>query len=177
MSDPSQNPVLLFDGPCNLCQGSVKFVLPRDRKGIIRYASLQSSAARELLRRSSTNHGTGPGMGSELGSETSSGTEQSNGSETSSGTEQSSVILIDGKGIHRRSTAALRVLRHMGLPWSLLYAFIVVPAPLRDAVYDFIARNRYRWFGRSESCMVPAKSVEDRFLDANENLATTSESL
>jgi predicted DCC family thiol-disulfide oxidoreductase YuxK len=75
-----------------------------------------------------------------------------------------SIVLVEGKAVWVRSTAALRVARGIGLPWSLAYAFILVPRPLRDAVYDWIARHRYRWFGRRDTCRVPTPEERARFL-------------
>ena len=76
-----------------------------------------------------------------------------------------SIVLIEEGKTSRRSTAALRIARRLRFPWPLLYAFIVVPRPLRDFVYNWIARNRYRWFGRRETCLVPAPDLRNRFLE------------
>lgn len=75
-----------------------------------------------------------------------------------------SIVLVEGHSVWTRSTAALRVARALGLPWSLAWAFIVVPPALRDAVYDWVARNRYRWFGKRETCRVPTPEERARFL-------------
>jgi predicted DCC family thiol-disulfide oxidoreductase YuxK len=130
-------PIILFDGVCNLCNGSVDFIIRRDRCGIFRFASLQSAAGRALLQQ----HGLPPDT-------------------------LDSVVLVDEAGVHARSTAALRIARKLGAAWPLAYAFIVVPRPLRDALYDFIAHRRYRWFGKRETCRLPSPAERDRFLDA-----------
>ncbi len=134
----NKRPILLFDGVCNLCTGSVRFVIQRDAGKQFRFASLQSSIAKELL-----------------------GTD---GDEAAENPE--SIVLIDDDGIWHRSTAALRIAGRLSGLWSLLQVFMIVPRPLRDCVYDFIGRRRYRWFGRTEACWVPEQDVSDRFLDA-----------
>lgn len=132
-------PILLFDGVCNLCNASVNFVIDRDPKGRFRFASLQSGAAKRALQRA--------GVVEDL---------------------PDSVVLIDRKGVHTQSTAALRVARRLGPPWSLLAIFLILPRILRDPLYTWIARNRYRWFGRQTACRIPTPDLKDRFLDAGE---------
>ena len=105
---------------------------------MFRFASLQSDVGQEFLERE--------GLASDDG-------------------ELTTFVMVDDDGVHVRSTAALRVLRGLGLPYSLLYPFIVVPRPIRDAVYDGIAARRYRWFGRSEECRIPTPEERERFLD------------
>lgn len=138
-SDPAANdhrPIVLFDGVCNLCNGITNFVIQRDpAPGHFRFAALQSECGQRLLHK----HG--------LPTE-----------------DLDTFVMIDGDRALVRSTAALHVLRGLGLPWSLLYVLIVVPRPLRDAVYRWIARNRYRWFGQRDSCMVPTPDIRSRFL-------------
>lgn len=132
-----EHPVVLFDGVCNLCSAAVRFIVARDPKARLRFASLQSDVGRELLR----EHGLTPPAGAPV-----------------------SVVLVLGERAFERSSAALRVARLLRFPWNGLYAFLVVPRPLRDAVYDFIARNRYRWFGKKDVCMVPTPELRARFL-------------
>ena len=130
------NPVILFDGVCNLCNGSVQFVIRHDANKIFRFASLQSNEAARLLK-------------------------EFNFSETN----WDSFILIENGKLFTRSTAALRVTRHLSAPYSLLYAAIIVPAFIRNWVYDVIARNRYRWFGKKSQCMMPTEELKSRFLN------------
>jgi predicted DCC family thiol-disulfide oxidoreductase YuxK len=85
-----------------------------------------------------------------------------------------SIVLIDGAGTHTRSGAAIRIVRGLGFPWSLAVIAFAIPRPLRDAVYSWVARNRYRWFGRRESCMVPTAELEARFVDAGQVSAAAS---
>lgn len=132
--------MILFDGLCNLCAGSVRFVLERDPAGAFDFASLQSEAARRLI----TDAGRSP---AEL---------------------PDSIVLIDTHGVHLRSDAALRIAARLRQPWPLLAAFRILPRALRDVVYDFVARRRYGWFGKRESCLVPSPNLRARFLDADE---------
>jgi predicted DCC family thiol-disulfide oxidoreductase YuxK len=129
-------PIILFDGVCNLCQGSVQFVLKHDRKRQFLFASLQSPIATELIS-----------------------TFQTRPSRTDS------FVLIENGTLYTKSTAALRVCRRLNGGLSLLYAFMIIPAFIRDAVYDLVARNRYKWFGKSNECWLPTPELSDRFLD------------
>ena len=137
-----QHPLLLFDGVCNLCNAAIQWVIERDDQRRFRFASLQSEVARRELARA--------------------------GSDAVIDSLPDSIVLIDEDGIHTRSSAALRVARRLGFPYSLAAAGILLPRPLRDAVYSLIARNRYRWFGRRDTCMLPGADLADRFLDAQE---------
>src|SRR5438105_1049017 len=126
--------IILFDGLCNLCSASVDFVLRRDPRAHFRFASLQSDLGQRLL----TTHG----VSNELGS----------------------VVLIEDGQAYDRSTAALRIARRLRFPWPIFYALILIPRPLRDLVYGWIAGNRYRWFGRRETCRLPSPEFAGRFL-------------
>ena len=128
-------PVVLFDGVCNLCNGSVQFLLKRDREGRFRFASLQSDVGRSLM----AEHGLAVDR-------------------------LSSVLLIEDGRVWQESSAALRIARHLPGAWKLLRVFAAVPRPLRDAVYRWIARNRYRWFGKTETCWLPTPELRERFL-------------
>ena len=142
MKTPSDRSIILFDGVCNLCNGFVNFVIDRDPDGVFRFAALQSEAGRQLVR----DHGAVSSAGGEAAL-------------------LQSVILIENGTLYRRSNAALRIARHLTPPWPLLYAFIVVPKPIRNAVYDQIAARRYDWFGQRDQCRVPTPALKDRFLD------------
>jgi predicted DCC family thiol-disulfide oxidoreductase YuxK len=126
--------IILFDGVCNLCNATVLFVLDRDPDCRFRFASLQSSAGRRLLGRAEVD------------------------------TDMSSIVLIENGRQYRSSTAALRIARKLSWPWPVLYLLIAVPRPLRDLVYGWVARNRYRWFGRTDTCRVPSPTLMHRFL-------------
>ncbi len=130
-------PVVLFDGVCNLCNGAVQFLVDRDPRARLRFASLQSARGAELL----TAHGRAVPEG-----------------------DPDTIVLIEDGVAYERSSAALRIARHLGGVWRLAYAFIVVPRPLRDLVYRFVAKNRYRWFGKTDECRVPTPELRARFL-------------
>jgi predicted DCC family thiol-disulfide oxidoreductase YuxK len=130
-----QHPIVLFDGVCNFCDATINFLIQRDIQARLRFAPLQEPAGQALLR--------------SLGKDT----------ETFD-----TFLLLDGGQVYQRSTAGLRVLRYLPGAWSWLSGLIVIPAFLRDAVYQIIARNRYRWFGRTDACMIPDASVRGRFL-------------
>ena len=133
---PDTGPVLLFDGVCNLCNGTVQFIIPRDPNRRIRFAPLQSETGRELAARC--------GISTE---------------------DLETLVLVEGEACYTRSEAAICVARHLGGVYALAGLLRVVPRPLRDRVYDFVAAHRYQWFGRRESCMVPSPETAGRFLD------------
>jgi predicted DCC family thiol-disulfide oxidoreductase YuxK len=140
-------PVVLFDGVCNLCNGAVQFIIDHERRPDLRFAPLQSELAEKLL------HETfGPEEAERLRQ-----------GATGSGDPDSIVLVEDGRGF-THSTAALRVARHLKAPWRWVWAGILVPRLLRDAIYRWIARNRYRWFGTSETCRIPTPELRARFL-------------
>jgi predicted DCC family thiol-disulfide oxidoreductase YuxK len=127
--------IILFDGACGLCDRAVRFVLRRDQHAVFRFAPLQSQSGRAWLEK----YGLGP-----------------SGADT--------VVLIEAERAYLRSDAALRIARHLQWPWPLLYAAIIIPRPIRDPIYDFIARRRYQWFGRVEPCAWITPEQRDRFL-------------
>lgn len=130
------NPIILFDGVCNLCNRSVQFIIKRDRKKQFRFASLQGRTGQELLEKFDLPAG-----------------------------DLNSFVLVENDRIYRKSTAALRVTRYLRGGWKMLYSFMIVPPFIRDTVYMIIARNRYKWFGRKEECMIPTPGLKERFLD------------
>ncbi len=134
-----QFPVILYDGVCVLCQHSVQFVLRHDREARFRFGTLQSRRGRELA-----------------------------GVDEGETTPLDSVLLVMNGRVYRRSSAALRTLMALGWPWRLAGILLVIPPPVRDWVYDFIGARRYRWFGRTEQCMLPPEGWQERFLDQSE---------
>lgn len=137
MSEAKQDAaVVLFDGVCNLCNGAVNFIIDRDPSARFRFAALQSTQAAALL----APLGRVPEA------------------------EPQSFILVENGRVYERSSAALRVARKLPGAWKLFYAFVVIPTPIRDVVYRFIARNRYRWFGKAEACRMPTPELRARFL-------------
>jgi len=133
---PDDEAVILFDGVCNLCSGFVQFVYPRDAAGKYRFASLQSDVGQALL----AEH--------DLASD-----------------ELDSVVLIEDGESHVKSSAIIRIAAGLGGRYRLLSPFRYVPKPVRDRIYDFVADNRYRWFGKKDRCMMPSGDVESRFLE------------
>ncbi|MBC7384821.1 MAG: DUF393 domain-containing protein [Cryobacterium sp.] len=134
-SPPS--PIIFYDGVCNLCNQSVQFILRRDVSTHFLFASLQGDYAKTRLARF--------GRAMEA--------------------EPDSVLLLEGALLSDYSTAALRIAGGMSFPWPGLKVFLLVPRPIRDGIYRFIARNRYRWFGKRDSCLLPKPEWRDRFLD------------
>ena len=132
---PPENATLLFDGVCNLCNATVQWVIRHDSAGRFRFASLQSEAGRALL----AQHGL-----------------PLDAMET--------VVLVAGASHWVKSDVPLEVLRRLGGGWALSSALRAVPRPLRNACYGWIARNRYRWFGKRDACMVPTPELRARFL-------------
>ncbi|HTJ52492.1 MAG TPA: DCC1-like thiol-disulfide oxidoreductase family protein [Cyclobacteriaceae bacterium] len=133
----SQADIVLFDGVCNLCQGAVQFIIKRDPKARFKFASLQSGFGQAIISRN----------------------------ELSTSTSGQTIILIRNDKCFERSRAVLEIARYLSGGWPLLYVFIVIPRFLRDPVYNLIARNRYRLFGKQESCMLPDPDIISRFIE------------
>lgn len=128
-------PILLFDGHCNFCSSAVQFVAKHEKNQKLFFTSLQSSTGQDLLE----HYKIDP-------------------------VKTDSLVLIDNDKAYVKSGAALRMTRYMKGLYPILSVFMIVPAFIRNTIYDYIARNRYRWFGRSESCMLPDKELGKRFL-------------
>lgn len=131
-----KNKIILFDGYCHLCSGTVIFILKRDRLQKFKFASLQSNAGQELLKKYNLP-----------------------------ANDFDSFVYICDEKYYLRSTAALRVFKELGGLWSLLFIFIVVPAFLRDLVYRLIAKTRYKIFGKRTSCLMPNEQMKNRFIE------------
>ena len=129
-------PILLFDGHCNLCNAWVKFVMKRDPLGKVRFASLQSRVGKTLLDESQIDQNY-----------------------------NDSLVLIEEEEVFVSSTAALRTLSYLSTWESQLKFLLVLPIPFRDLIYRFVAKYRYKWFGRREQCMVPTAELSQRFLE------------
>lgn len=141
--DPAQgHPIILFDGECNLCSGTVDFAIRRDIRARFRFAPLQGETAVGL--RAAAPEAIIPG--------------------NPDANPLRSVLLWQNGVMYAKSSAGLRLLGGLGGFWRLMALFLLVPRPIRDAVYDWIARNRYRWFGRRETCRVPSPGERERFL-------------
>ncbi|NNE34797.1 MAG: thiol-disulfide oxidoreductase DCC family protein [Rhodothermales bacterium] len=129
-------PILLFDGVCNLCNRTVDFIVRHDTDGIVKFASLQSETGRALLDRAGLP-----------------------------GDYDASLVLVEDGRYTTESTAALRVARYLEAPWSWAHVLRIVPTFARDAVYRWISRNRYAWFGKRDTCRIPTAEERSRFLD------------
>lgn len=134
MQSPEKN-IILFDGVCNLCNGAVNFVIKNEKGDRFRFAALQEGVGPELLDKYDINPA-----------------------------DTDSIVLIENGKAYIKSTAALRIARHLKGLYPLLYFFIIIPVPIRNWVYDWVARNRYRWFGKMESCMIPTPELREKFL-------------
>ncbi len=132
--DPSQ-PIILFDGVCNLCNSSVNFIIDHDPGKIFKFTSLQSETGQKIL----TEFQDKP-------------------------MELNSVVLYQNDQIYLKSTAALKIAGKMSGLWFLMGIFWIVPPIIRNLVYDFIARNRYQWFGKMDACRMPTPELKDRFI-------------
>ncbi len=130
------HPVILFDGVCNLCTGSVQFVIKHDSKHQFRFASLQSEFGQQVM--------------TEFHLPT---------------TELGSFILLENGKIYTRSSGALRVTKKLNGGWPLLYVFMLVPAFIRNGIYNWVAKNRYKWFGKKEECWIPTKELNSLFIE------------
>ena len=168
-NDGHAHPVLLFDGICNLCNWAVEFTIARDAGGYIRFASLQSKTAWQLLSRYAL--ATEKGVAADFAARFGAGLSAESTDDASSNTLRS-VVLIERGEIYTESTAILRLLRYLRMPWPVLSALQVIPRPLRDAMYRFIAKQRYHWFGKRAACKVPSADVAIRFLDREETSGT-----
>ncbi len=133
MSQPSEHPIVFFDGVCNLCNGAVQFIIRHDKQKRFLFAPLQSEAGKRAV---AALQGTAP----------------------------DSIILFYEGRYYIKSAAVLRIARLLGGVWALGYAAIIIPRFLLDPLYGFIARNRYRWFGRHDECMIPTPELRERFL-------------
>jgi predicted DCC family thiol-disulfide oxidoreductase YuxK len=131
----NKSDVILFDGICNFCNSTINFIIQRDKNKLIRFAPLQSEAGRQLL--AAFNLST---------------------------TEFHSFIYIENGKVFTESTAALRVCKKLTALWPLLYGFIIVPKFIRNGIYKWIAKNRYKWFGQKDQCMIPSPEIRNRFL-------------
>lgn len=127
--------IVLIDGVCHLCQGVVRFIIPRDPEAKFLFAPLQNEIAAKLMKESGLQSG-----------------------------QLNTVILLENGVYYTESAAVLRIARKLRFPWPAAYVFILVPRSLRNALYRYVAKNRYRWFGRDEQCMLPTPEIKRRFL-------------
>lgn len=139
-SEQIPNRVLLFDGVCNLCNGAVQFIIKRDPDGLISFTSLQSETGQSLLKKSGLP------------------------------TDQfDSFVFIEDGQVYTKSTAAIKVFKHLRGPWRLFVLFFAVPKPVRDTIYSIIAKNRYKWFGKKMNACSPPLLLENDFYHKRKN--------
>jgi len=132
----NQQPIILFDGVCNFCNSAVNFTLKRNTKANIFFAPMQNEAGQKLLQQYNLP-----------------------------ADDMQSFIFIENGVVYKQSTAALKVCRHLRRVWPLCYGLIIVPKFIRDGIYNWIAKNRYKWFGVRQACMIPTPEVRARFLN------------
>jgi predicted DCC family thiol-disulfide oxidoreductase YuxK len=130
-----QDPIILFDGVCNFCNRMVNFAIRNDKKAKLKFAPLQSTTGQELLKQFNVSPGA------------------------------DTVVLISKGKAYTYANAAIRICKWLDWPAKMMYAFIIIPSFISQPSYKWFARHRYKWFGKKETCMVPAKEVRERFLD------------
>ena len=135
MSDVISDKIVLFDGVCNFCNSSVQFIIRHDKSNALKFASLQSNTGQELIAKYNIPK------------------------------DVDSVIFIDNGNAFIKSEAALRIADNFGGVWKMMRILKVIPAFIRNLFYDIIARNRYKWFGKKETCMIPSPEIRNRFMD------------
>ena len=126
--------IVFFDGVCNLCQGSVRYLIKHDKKGVLKFASLQGNYAKDFVNETEIQ-------------------------------SMQSILFFDGKMLYKKSTAVLKLSSLLGGWQQLLLLGYILPRFVRDWLYNIVAMNRYRWFGKKDQCMLPSKGFENRFLD------------
>jgi len=135
MQLPKNRPVILYDGICNLCNSSVRFILKHDSREKFLFSSLQSDASKKLLLH--LNYKI---------------------------RQFNTILLVENGEIHEKSDAVLKIASGLRFPWNLAALFRILPKKLRDSMYDFVARNRYRWFGKKDRCVYSMNTYENRFI-------------
>jgi len=136
MNKIKDKPIIFFDGVCNLCNSSVQFILKKDSKNVFLFSSLQSDAAKDILLQYKLKN-----------------------------SDLSSIILLENGIVYQKSTAILKISRRLKGFYKYFYALIIIPKIIRDPLYSFVAKNRYKWFGKRDACILPTKKVKFRFLE------------
>jgi predicted DCC family thiol-disulfide oxidoreductase YuxK len=127
--------IVLFDGVCNFCNSSVNFIIRHDKKKRYKFAALQSDIGRVLSEKNAIDQ-----------------------------SKIDSIILVENGKVFIKSSAILRISQHLNYLYPLFFGFVIIPKFIRDGVYDFIAKNRYKWFGKKETCMIPSPEIKSRFI-------------
>jgi predicted DCC family thiol-disulfide oxidoreductase YuxK len=131
------SPIVFFDGVCNLCSESVQFIIKNDHKNLFKFSSLQSEFAQKTLANNNIKEIT----------------------------DSRTIILLTNNTTYTKSDAVLRIAKHLRFPFNLLYIFIIVPPFIRNAIYDFVSKNRYRWFGKKAECWIPNETLKSKFIN------------
>ncbi|MDD7887681.1 thiol-disulfide oxidoreductase DCC family protein [Flavivirga sp. 57AJ16] len=134
---PKHKKLILFDGVCNLCNSSVQYVIKNDKKNIFMFTALQSDVGKDLIKQFNID------------------------------TQKTDSILLytPENSLVSKSTAALKIARHLGFPQNLMSVFFIIPPFIRNWVYDYIAKNRYKWYGKKDACMIPTPELKSKFLE------------
>lgn len=134
---PDHKKLILFDGVCNLCNSSVQYVIKHDKNNVFLFAALQSDIGQQIIEayKIDTNK------------------------------VDSILLYTPEKGVDYKSTAALKIASQLGFPQNLMTAFFIIPPFIRNWVYDYIAKNRYKWYGKKESCWIPTPELKSKFLE------------
>jgi predicted DCC family thiol-disulfide oxidoreductase YuxK len=134
---PKHKKLILFDGVCNLCNSSVQYVIKHDKKNNFMFAALQSEAGKQIIKAHNID----------------------------TGKTDSILLYSPEKDVVSKSTAALKIASDLGFPLNLMCVFLIIPAFIRNWVYDYIAKNRYKWYGKKESCWIPTPELKSKFLE------------
>ena len=135
MNKQSTHSIILFDGVCNLCNGAVNFVIKRDPGNVFKFAPLQEKQGALLLKTHAIDI-----------------------------QKLESIVLIENEKVYIKSSAALRITKKLSGLWPLFFVLLIIPSFIRDGIYDIIAKNRYKWFGKKEQCMIPTPGLREKFL-------------
>ncbi|MFD2823502.1 thiol-disulfide oxidoreductase DCC family protein [Lacinutrix iliipiscaria] len=134
---PKHKKLILFDGVCNLCNSTVQYVIKHDKKDVFRFAALQSDVGKDIIQKYNIDT-----------------------------SKTDSILLYSNEnGLKIKSTAALHIAKHLGFPNNMMVVFLIIPAFIRNWVYNYIAKNRYKWYGKREACMIPTPELRAKFLD------------
>ena len=134
---PKNKKLILFDGTCNLCNSSVKYIIKHDKKNIFIFTALQNNTGKQIIEyfKIDTN-------------------------------KIDSILLMSSKNtIESKSTAVLKIAYHLGFPQNITCVFIIIPRSIRDAIYQYISKNRYKWFGKNNTCLIPSPLLKNKFLE------------
>ncbi len=133
---PKDKKIILFDGVCNLCDATVQFIIKRDKKDMFRFVPLQSELGQQIIKH--------------IGVDTSK--------------TDSIILYVPGSAYYYKADAAIRIAKQLGGLFPMMGAFSILPNRLSNTIYDYIARNRYKWYGKKEECMIPTPEMKAKFL-------------